>query len=84
MMKGAIWQMRDGCLEDNIPLPILVWHSTNRASGNKLMHCNPRQDDGGPRHPLQRLSLKSWGKHGHDEINTLFDDVFATRLSLIL
>ena len=44
----------------------LVWHSTNRASGNKLMHCNPRKDDLRPRHPLQSQFSKSWGKHGHD------------------
>ena len=44
----------------------LVWHSTNKASGNKLMHCNPRKDDLRPRHPLQSQFSKSWGKDGHD------------------
>ena len=45
-------------------LPRLVWHSRNRASGNKVMHCNPREDDVRPRHSQQPNLPKSWGKYG--------------------
>ena len=44
----------------------LVWQGRNKASGNRVMHCNPRKDDL-RRHLLQAKFWKSWGKHCQDE-----------------
>ena len=43
-------------------------YGTNRASGNKLMHWDLREEDLKPLQLLQHMHIgKRWGKRSHDE-----------------